>query len=74
MSDDRDKQMLRRALRVLAVPWLMGIAVLLSWLLGTYLDRKLGMTAPVVTIVLVVVAVIAGGYQSYRMIQRVLED
>ena len=74
MPDDGEKQVVRRTLRVFAVPWLMVIAVVLGWLLGNYLDRKLGLSVPVATIVLVIVAVVAGGYQSYRIIMRVLRD
>lgn len=72
-SDDSDKQMLRRALRALAVPWLMALAIVLFWLAGNYLDRWLG-TWPAATIILLVTGVAAGGYQSYRMIMRVMKD
>lgn len=74
MTDDSDKQMFRRSLRVFAVPWILAIGVVLAWLLGVYLDRRMGLTVPVATISLVVIAVIAGGYQSYRIIMRVLRD
>ena len=74
MTDDSYKQMLRRALRVLAVPWIVGLAVLAAYLLGVALDRRLGLSVPVATISLVVIAVLAGGYQSYRIIMRVLRD
>jgi F0F1-type ATP synthase assembly protein I len=72
-SDDSDKRMLRRALRALAVPWLMALAIVLFWLAGYYLDRWLG-TWPAATIILLVAGVAAGGYQSYRMIMRVMKD
>ena len=74
MADREERQMLRRALRVLAVPWLMGLAILASYVVGVYLDRRLGASVPVATIGLVTFAVVAGGYQSYRMIMRALRD
>jgi hypothetical protein len=74
MSDDRDKRSERRALGVLAVPWIMAIAIVLGFLAGRYLDGQLGWPAPVATILLVVLAVATGGYQSYRIIVRILRD
>lgn len=74
MSDDSEKRMLRRAVRVLAVPWLMAAAVLLSYLLGVYLDGKLGLSVPVATIGLVAFAIVGGAYQSYRVIMKAIRD
>lgn len=74
MGDDSEKRMLRRVLGVFAVPWIMVAAVVLGFLLGAYLDRKLDWAVPIATIFFVVVAVMGGGYQSYRMIMRTFRD
>lgn len=74
MTDDSEKDMLRRAIKVLAVPWILGIAVFLGYLAGVALDRRMQLAVPVATISLVAIAVIGGGYQSYRIIMRVLRD
>jgi cation transport ATPase len=74
MAEDGERRMLRQALRVLAVPWLLGLSIGLGWLLGTYLDRRWKLDVPWATIALVTFAVLAGGYQSYRMIMRLLKD
>lgn len=74
MTDDSDKLMLRRSLRVLAVPWLMAIATVLGFIAGTYLDRKIGWNIPILAVTLVVIAAAAGAYQSYRVIRRVFRD
>ena len=71
--DDSQKRMLRRAVKVFAVPWLMVFAIIGFWLLGHYLDRKLG-TFPIATIVLVVFAVTAAAWKSYRIIMGVMKD
>jgi ABC-type Co2+ transport system permease subunit len=74
MSEDRDKQMIRRALQVFAVPWIMVLGILLAYLAGMYVDRRLGLSVPLATIVLMAIAVVGGAYQSYRIIMRVLRD
>lgn len=71
--DDSQKRMLRRAVRVFAVPWLMVFAIIGFWLLGNYVDRKLG-TFPIATILLVVFAVTAAAWKSYRIIMGVMKD
>ena len=74
MSDDSQNRMLRRALAVFAVPWVMVIAIVLGYVLGAYLDARMDLGFPVATIVLLVIAVAGGGYQSYRIILRILRD
>ncbi len=71
--DEAQKRMLRRTMRVFAVGWLMVIAVIGFWLVGNYVDRRLD-TRPIATIVLTVLAVAGGVWQSYRTIMGVLKD
>lgn len=65
--------MMRRAIRVLAIPWIMIIAVVGFSIVGVYVDRLLG-TSPLMLIIMVVLAVAGAGYQCYRLILKVLED
>lgn len=71
--DDSQKKMLRRAVKVFAVPWLMVFAIIGFWLLGNYVDNKLE-TFPIATILLVVFAVTAAAWKSYRIIMGVMKD
>lgn len=71
--DESQKRMLRRTFRVFAVGWLMVFAVIGSWLLGNYVDRRMD-TYPIATILLTVFAVTGGAWKSYRMIMGVLKD
>jgi F0F1-type ATP synthase assembly protein I len=75
MVDNTDGEMdkVRRATKVMAVPWLMALAVVGFFFLGHYIDQHFG-TGPYATIGLLVFSVIAGGYQSYRVFMRALKD
>lgn len=74
MTQDSQRRMMRRVGSVMAVPWIMIGAIVLGYFAGAYLDTKLEFAAPVATIVLMFAGVVVGGYQSYRLIMRVLRD
>jgi uncharacterized protein YneF (UPF0154 family) len=70
-SRENDHTELRRGVGVLAVSWVMALAILGGWLAGWFLDRKvIGNTFPVLTILGVVLGVVGGGWYSYRTIMR----
>jgi len=71
-SDDSQRRMLRRAVKVFAVPWLMTLAIVGAWLLGNYVDRMF-QTWPYATVVLIVFAVTGAAWKSYRIIMAVMK-
>lgn len=73
-QDGEDEQrMLRQGLGVLAVSWLMVLAIVGFWLIGVWIDRRLG-TWPLASIVLVIIGTAGGAYQSYRLIMKSLKS
>lgn len=73
-DDDSQARMMRRMGPVLAVPWIMVAAIVLGYFAGAYLDTQLDCAFPVATIVLMLAGIALGGYQSYRLIMKVLRD
>ena len=74
MNDDSQSRMMRRAGSVLAVPWIMVGAIALGYFAGAYVDSRLDLEFPLVTIVLMIAGIVVGGFQSYRLIMRILRD
>jgi F0F1-type ATP synthase assembly protein I len=74
-SEDRPagrSEMTPRAMMVaFAVPWIMILAIVGAAIGGVFLDRWLH-TTPWLTLALIVLGVVGGGFQAYRSIMKVL--
>ncbi|MGB2780081.1 MAG: AtpZ/AtpI family protein [Phycisphaerae bacterium] len=70
-TDAQDKGPLwHRGVGVLAVSWVMALAILAGWFAGWLLDRNVTGTFPLMTILGVLAGIIGGGWYSYRTIMR----
>ncbi len=56
-----------------AVPFVLAVAPLIGYFLGSFLDEKLG-TAPVLMIVMIVLGFVAGGRQVLRLVRLASMD
>jgi len=52
---------------------LMAVGPLIGYLIGSYLDKKLG-TAPYLMIVMIIFGFVASGKEIYNMIKRLQQD
>jgi len=52
---------------------LMAVGPLIGYLIGSYLDKKLG-TAPYLMIVMIIFGFVASGKEIYNMIKRLPQD
>jgi len=58
---------------VTLIPMLMAVGPLIGYLIGSYLDKKLG-TAPYLMIVMIIFGFVASGKEMYNMIKRLQQD
>jgi len=58
---------------VTLIPMLMAVGPLIGYLIGSYLDKKLG-TAPYLMIVMIIFGFVASGKEIYNMIKRLQQD
>lgn len=69
-----EKYVLMRQVGLLtAVPFVLAIAPLIGYFVGSFLDRKLG-TGPVFMIILIVLGFVAGARQVYRLVQLASQE
>lgn len=69
-GESKDKyDPIKQAGLLTAIPFLLAVAPIIGYLIGNYLDRRLG-TSPYLMILFIVLGFIAGGKEVYDIIVR----
>ena len=68
-SEEEEQKRMRQTGVYLTIPFALGIPPVLGWLIGKWLDDRLG-TGPALMYVFIVLGFIAGFREVYRIIKR----
>lgn len=68
MSDD-DKNSLKQVFTFMTVPFVLGVPPVIGWLIGSFLDRKLG-TDPYLMFFFIALGFASGFLEFYKMVKR----
>ena len=71
--DDSRLQGYRQVALATTIPLVMLVAPAVGYFLGSYLDSLLG-TSKLMTVLLLLLGVVAGGVESYRIIREIIKE
>jgi F0F1-type ATP synthase assembly protein I len=68
-----DRRELKRGFKVLAISWVMALAIVLGGFLGLLVDRVTG-TFPLLTLLAIGAGVVGGGWYAYKTIMEMFSE